>query len=173
MNRESPFDDDDHTLSEGRTLMKQGTVELAYDEVPASASNLAAPWRAIDIVTKNTIYALDARMRCTAVIDRSSGEHKEDHVFVGAALVGGCKRRDDGRLLAVAHPLPEVDMSAVFQGERAGKRWHNETSDVIRIIIRQRVVSFEESKEREPSWDDLTGSGPRKRKQTLHGTPEF
>ena len=87
MNENSPFDDDDHTLSEGRTLMKQGSVEMSYDEVPASSANLAAPWRAIDIVTKNTIYALDARLRCTAVIDRASGEHKEDHIFVGALLV--------------------------------------------------------------------------------------
>jgi hypothetical protein len=170
-----PFDEDDHTLSEGlRPLMKQGTVEMAYEEVPASSANLAEPWRAIDIVTKNTIYALDARLRCTAVIDRVSGEHQEGHVFVGALLVGGCRRSEDGRLLAVAHPLPEVGMLAVFQGLRANKKWHNETSDVIRIIIRQRVVSFEPTaREREPSWDDLTGSGPRKRKDTLHGTPEF
>ncbi len=169
-----PFDEDDHTLSEGlRPLMKQGSVEMAYEEVPASSANLAEPWRAIDIVTKNTIYALDARLRCTAVIERVSGEHQEGHIFVGALLVGGCKRREDGRLLAVAHPLPEVGMLAVFQGVRAGKKWHNETSDVIRIIIRQRVVSFEATKERDPSWDDLTGSGPRRRKQTLHGTPDF
>jgi hypothetical protein len=169
-----PFEDDDHTLSEGLgPLMKQGSVEMAYEEVPASASNLAEPWRAIDIVTKNTIYALDARLKCTAVIERASGEHSVGHVFVGAVLVGGCKRQEDGRLVSVAHPLPEVGMCAVFQGERGGKRWHNETSDVVRIIIRQRVVNFEASKEREPSWDDLTGSGPRKRTKTLHGIPDF
>ncbi|RLB45017.1 MAG: hypothetical protein DRJ42_30860 [Deltaproteobacteria bacterium] len=166
------FNDDDHTLSEGRgPLLRQGSIEMAYEMVAANSANLASPWRAIDVVTKNTIYALDARLRCSALFERASGAQQEGHLFEGALLVGGAKRADDGRLLAVAHPLPEAGMSAVFEGERAGKRWHNETSEVIRIIIRQRVVTFEGAREREPSWDDLTGK--RRRHVTLSGTPDF
>lgn len=167
-----PFEDDDHTLSNGQgRLLREGTIEMAYEVVKANAANLAAPWRAIDVATKNTIYALDAHLRCTALFDRATGARQEGHLFEGAQLVGGAKRNDDGRLIAVAHPLPEVGMSAVFEGERAGRRWHNETSEVIRIIIRQRVVSFDGERERQPSWDDLTGK--RRRHITLSGTPDF
>lgn len=164
-------DDDDTTLSEPvpSLLLRQGSVELSYREVPASEANLATPWRAIDICTKNTIYALDARLVCTAVIDRATGETKEDHVFVGASLVGGTLRTDAGKLRSIAHPLPEVGMSAVFQGVRAKRPWYNETSEVTRIIIRQRVVRFDQA-DREPSWEDITGSG-RKNKKTLIGSP--
>lgn len=168
------FDDDDTTQAEttAPTLLRQGSVELSYREVPASEANLATPWRAIDICTKNTIYALDARLRCTAVIDRATGETKEEHAFVGATLVGGTHRTAGGKLKAVSHPLPEVGMSAVFQGQKGKRTWYNETSEVTRIIIRQRVVHFDDVADGpggvEPSWEDITGSG---RTKTLIGSP--
>ena len=163
-------DDDDQTISSVSPVgpMRQGSVELAYSEVSASQAALATPWRAIDICTKNTIYALDARLRCTAVIDRTTGEPKAEHPFIGALLVGGAARDAVGRLLAVAHPLPEVAMLGVFQGQRGGKTWYNETSEVTRIIIRQRVVTFPPAAPA-PRWEDITGSGRR----TRPGVPEF
>ncbi len=166
----NPFRDDDQTIAEPvKVPLRQGSVELSYSEVPADESSLATPWRAIDICTRNTIYALDARMVCTAVIERATGEVRRDHAFVGARLVGGAQRTEEGRLTAVSHPLPEVGMCAVFQGERASRRWYNETSDVTRIIIRQRVVTFDGKTFHEPQWEDITGSA----RKTLRGSPDF
>lgn len=151
--------DDDPTIAkgfDGVSPMRQGTVELAYERVGSSAASLAAPWRAIDLCTRNTTYTLDARLRCTAVLDRGTGKPQKEHLFVGAELVGGAERTDKGRLLAAAHPLPEVGMHAVFRGERNRRPWWNETSKVVRVIIRQRVVEFSLDAP-PPAWDRITG----------------
>jgi hypothetical protein len=155
--------DDEPREGYGRTSpMRQGTIDVAYDRVRSGAAGLATPWRAIDVFTKNTTYTLDAQLVCTAVLDRASGAPQKGHLFVGAELVGGAMRSEAGRLLAAAHPLPEVGMHAVFRGEKRGKAWFNETSPVVRVVIRQRVIEFDEHSPL-PSWDKLTG------RRTLQG----
>jgi len=117
---------------------------------------LAGPWRAVEIWTRNRIYGVDGSMVCRSVTDRASDQQQPDHPAIGARLLGGQRRAENGSIEWVAHPLPARGGAAVF-ARRFGKRLNvSETSDVTRVVVRQRVVEVG-SDQPPPKWDELTG----------------
>ena len=134
-------------------------VALDIEQVREAGSPalLAGPWRAFEIWTRNRIYGVDGAMICRSVTDRASGGMVTDHPAIGARLLGGQRRSDDGQgILWVAHPLPARGGAAVF-AKRFGKRLNvSETSAVTRVVVRQRVVAVG-PEDQPPSWDELTG----------------
>jgi hypothetical protein len=104
-----------------------------------------------EIWTQNTVYAVDARMRCLQVRDVSSGEPKADHPFVGARLVGG--QAQDGAM-EMSYPLPRPGAHAVFEMSKGNRRQFTRTSAVERVVLRLRIVTIADGAE-VPSWDEL------------------
>ncbi len=95
-------------------------------------------------------------MVCRSVTDRASDQQQPDHPAIGARLLGGQCRAKNGSIEWVAHPLPARGGAAVF-ARRFGKRLNvSETSDVTRVVVRQRVVEVGPDQP-PPKWDELTG----------------
>lgn len=133
-------------------------VALDIEQVreAGTPSLLAGPWRAIEIWTRNRIYGVDGGMVCVSVTDRVSDAQQPDHPAIGARLLGGQHRAKDGTIEWVAHPLPARGGAAVF-AKRFGKRLNvSETSDVTRVVVRQRVVEVGPDMQ-PPKWDEITG----------------
>lgn len=133
-------------------------VEL--DEIHESGppALLDGPWRAVEIWTHHRVYALDAYLQCTEVIDRATGKAQPDHKVLGSRLVGGQRRAESGAIVQVSHPLPEPGATAVFTLAMGKRLSYSETTPVTRVVYRQRVVEVEQG-ERAPTWDDVTGPG--------------
>jgi hypothetical protein len=104
-----------------------------------------------EIWTQNTVYIVDARMRCVQVRDLSSGTAKADHPFLGARLVGGQTQEP---AMEMSHPLPRPGSCAVFDMRRNNRRQFTRTSAVERIVLRVQIVTIVDGTE-VPSWDDL------------------
>lgn len=158
---ETAFDDAtdvDRTVPRDRRGPSAEDVALDIEQVRETGSPalLAGPWRAVEIWTRNRIYGVDGSMVCRSVTDRATGNQQPDHPAVGARLLGGQCRATDGTIEWVAHPLPARGGAAVF-ARRFGKRLNvSETSDVTRVVVRQRVVEVGPDRS-PPKWDELTG----------------
>jgi hypothetical protein len=126
-------------------------VVLVDEDKPESANNR---WRAVEIWTRNRIYALDATMTCFAVIDRATGRAEATHSFVGARLGGGQRR--EGGYLRIAHPFPVPGTEAVFKLPTGKRGPFGQTSVVERVVLRIRVTTAA-LLQAEPAWDEITG----------------
>ena len=133
-------------------------VELDIEHIRESGSPslLAGPWRAFEVWTRNRIYGVDGAMVCRAVTDRATGASTGDHPALGARLIGGQHRDADGRILWVSHPLPSRGGAAVFSQGMGSRLKVSETSEVTRVVVRQRVVTVSPG-EPPPSWTAVTG----------------
>ena len=110
-----------------------------------------APQSCYEIWTQNTVYLIDARMRCVLVRDLASGEAKAEHPFLGARLVGG-QTQEPG--LEMSYPLPRPGACAVFDMRKNNRRQFTRTSVVERIVMRLRFVTITDGSD-VPSWDEL------------------
>ena len=110
-----------------------------------------APQSCYEIWTQNTVYLVDARMRCVQVRDLSTGEPKADHPFLGARLVGG-QTQEPG--LEMSYPLPRPGACAVFDMRKNQRRQFTRTSTVERVVMRMRIVTITDGGD-VPSWDEL------------------
>jgi hypothetical protein len=110
-----------------------------------------APQSCYEIWTQNTVYLIDARMRCVLVRDLASGEAKAEHPFLGARLVGG-QTQEPG--LEMSYPLPRPGACAVFDMKKNNRRQFTRTSVVERIVMRLRFVTITDGND-VPSWDEL------------------
>lgn len=114
---------------------------------------LGGGWRAVEVWTQNRVYALDGALMCRQVLDRATQQLVADHPALGARLVGGQLRDDEGRILKVSHPFPRRGMAAVFATGLGTRLRVSETSAVTRVVVRQRTV--EVGSEGAPAWDAL------------------
>ena len=131
-------------------------IELEYVQEAGSPALLTGPWRAVEIWTQNRIYGCDSTLTLRHVLDRATGEVDPTHPALGARLLGGQVRDDEGKIISVSHPLPGRGAAAFF-AERRGKRLIvSETSPVTRVLFRQRIVAVGD---RVPDWEDVTGDG--------------
>jgi hypothetical protein len=110
-----------------------------------------APQSCYEIWTQNTVYLIDARMRCVLVRDIATNDAKADHPFLGARLVGG-QTQEPG--LEMSYPLPRPGACAVFDMRKNNRRQFTRTSVVERIVMRLRFVTITDGSE-VPSWDEL------------------
>jgi hypothetical protein len=106
---------------------------------------------AIEIWTRNTVYAVNASLVCVQVRDCATGREVPDHAVIGSRLLGG--KRAYQSSIHISQPLPLLGMHAVFGAVDSATQ--SDTSRVVRIVQRVRVASA--SLERGASdWDDVT-----------------
>lgn len=113
-------------------------------------------WTFVEIWTRNTIYALDSRLVCIAVVDQSTRRSHPDHALLGARLVGGQQR--DGESMELSHPFPRPGSEAVFEQAKGRQVRFSQTSTVTRVVLRLRVLTVA-SDNILPTWEEITGHG--------------
>jgi hypothetical protein len=119
-------------------------VKIVRDGVPEKGRR---PWRALELWTKNRLYAFDSNFTCIEVLDRGTGKPHADHPMIGARLGGG--RWQHREKSGISYPLPLPGGEAMLvQGRRGGS-----TSVVERVILRIRVVDT--SDEPQQTWEDV------------------
>jgi hypothetical protein len=112
-------------------------------------------WTFVEIWTRNTIYALDSRLVCIAVVDQNTRRTHPDHALIGARLVGGQRR--DGEAMELSHPFPRPGSEAVFEQSKGRQVRFSQTSTVTRVVLRLRVLTVA-SDNLLPTWEEITGS---------------
>ncbi|MBX3270912.1 MAG: hypothetical protein KF729_11670 [Sandaracinaceae bacterium] len=111
-------------------------------------------WTFVEIWTRNTIYALDSRLVCIAVIDQNTRRAHAEHALLGARLVGGQLR--DGESMELSHPFPRPGSEAVFEQSKGRQVRFSQTSGVTRVVLRLRVLTVS-SDNLLPTWEEITG----------------
>ena len=120
-------------------------------------------WRAFEIWTAKSIYAIDGQMLCFGVVDRASGRSDEKHSFLGARLMGG--ERKQGGAMSFSHPLPVPGGDAIFQiappgatapqGKSGAHGRYGHTSAVEKVVVRIRV-SHAPVDSGDTLWEEIT-----------------
>lgn len=139
-----------------------GPIDVDVRREVGEPGLLDGPWVAIELWTRNRIYGLGPDLKCIEVRNRNDGVVNAEHASLGARLVGGQRRNESGLIIEVSHPFPEIGGAAVFATGLGSRLRVSETSDVSRVVIRQRVVSVGPNGEL-PSWDEITGPGIERR----------
>ncbi len=128
-------------------------IDLVYEKRSAPLPD--APWTFLEIWTRNTIYALDARLHCVDVIDQGTKRSLLDHPLRGARLVGGQIREGDA--MELSHPFPRPGSEAVFEQAQGRHVRFSQTSSVTRVVMRLRVLTVTPD-QLLPTWEEVTGS---------------
>lgn len=114
-------------------------------------------WRALEFWTANSMYGLDANLRCIEVSPRDPRIPYSPSHLIGARLVGSQRREEE--TFAVSFPYPVPGMEAVFESQ-AGRKYAT-TSMVERVMLRVRMTNLDIRDESgSPDWHLITGSGP-------------
>ncbi|MGE3632678.1 MAG: hypothetical protein AB7P00_22480 [Sandaracinaceae bacterium] len=122
---------DDKPMRRGQPAVD---IDLIHERRTAPLPDHA--WTFVEIWTRNTIYALDSRLMCIAVIDQSSRRPHPEHALLGARLVGGQRR--DGESMELSHPFPRPGSEAVFEQSKGRQVRFSQTSSVTRVVLRLR-----------------------------------
>lgn len=128
-------------------------IDLVYERRSAPLPD--QPWVFLEIWTRNTIYALDARLVCIDVVDQLSKRSHGDHPLRGARLVGGQAR--EGEAMELSHPFPRPGAEAVFEQMQGRHVRFSQTSTVTRVVMRLRVLTVT-PEQLLPTWEEVTGS---------------
>jgi hypothetical protein len=142
-------DDDDSTLNEdGRVFAVSGDPAVGIELQLVHDSRDPPRW--IELITKSSMYWLDADRLCISVFERKTGSQDVVHPFLGARLAGGEEKRREG--VSLSNPVPLPGMKAVFQmkGGRYGR-----TSAIERVILRVRMNNVDADAADGP-WNDIT-----------------
>jgi hypothetical protein len=125
-------------------------VHVSYERGSRpSASRLT---RALEVVTKNHIYVLDASLRCVEVRRNSVGETIIPSPYVGARLSGGYFATDNA--IEISYPFPRPGSVAVFETMKGRSRVYQRTSTVTRVDLHLSIVTVT-TKRGVPSWEDI------------------
>ena len=144
-----------HPAEPSRRRGQTPAVDIDLIHERRSAPLPDAPWVFLEIWTRNTIYALDARMICIDVIDQLSKRSHGEHPLRGARLVGGQTREGDA--MELSHPFPRPGSEAVFEQLQGRHVRFSQTSSVTRVVMRLRVLSVAQE-QLLPTWEEVTGS---------------
>jgi hypothetical protein len=112
--------------------------------------------RSFEVWTQNTVYVLDARMRCIEVLTPGSTEPKAEHPFLGSRLVGGQIQHEGS--IEMSYPFPRPGSFAVFEMRKGTRRQFSRTSAVERVVVRERIVTLIGPSE--PTWPDIVRDQP-------------
>ena len=130
-------------------------IELCYEPPLAPGAHVSGRgWPALRLETKNHIYDLEWSMRCFQVRDTKHRTVIPDHKLIGARLTGGQLRAQEN--LELTYPLPRPGVSAVFELP-TGRHEYMTTSEVLRVVLRMRVLGVAE-REARPQWKELSDS---------------
>lgn len=136
-----------------RTNVPAVDIDLVYERRSAPLPD--QPWVFLEIWTRNTIYALDARLVCIDVVDQLTKRSHGDHPLRGARLVGGQAREGDA--MELSHPFPRPGAEAVFEQMQGRHVRFSQTSTVTRVVMRLRVLTVT-PEQLLPTWEEVTGS---------------
>lgn len=126
-------------------------IELVHEvRVPPTVDR---PWRMLEVWTQNTIYGVDANMRCIEVLAASTRQPVGDHGLLGARLVGG-QFVENERVTHLSHPFPRPGTEAVFEKTHKGVSSFSHTSPVTRVVLRMRHLTIDAGTTA-PSWDEI------------------
>lgn len=128
-------------------------IDLVYERRSAPLPD--QPWVFLEIWTRNTIYALDARLVCIDVVDQLTKRSHGDHPLRGARLVGGQAREGDA--MELSHPFPRPGAEAVFEQMQGRHVRFSQTSTVTRVVMRLRVLTVT-PEQLLPTWEEVTSS---------------
>jgi hypothetical protein len=129
-------------------------LHVEVERVAGSPSLIDSEWRAVEIWTRNRIYVLNQGLVCIDVVDQATRRSTKDHPFIGGRLVGG-QRRENG-VNELSHPFPVPGSEAVFERHAPKRARLAQTSTVIRVVVRMRIITLTgENVER--AWEDITG----------------
>lgn len=128
-------------------------IDLVYERRSAPLPD--QPWVFLEIWTRNTIYALDARLICIDVVDQLTKRSHGEHPLRGARLVGGQAREGDA--MELSHPFPRPGAEAVFEQMQGRHVRFSQTSTVTRVVMRLRVLTVT-PEQLLPTWEEVTGS---------------
>jgi hypothetical protein len=126
-------------------------IDLIHERRTAPLPDHA--WTFVEIWTRNTIYALDSRLVCIAVVDQTTRRAHGEHPLLGARLVGGQRR--DGESMELSHPFPRPGSEAVFEQSKGRQVRFSQTSSVTRVVLRLRVLTVA-SDNLLPTWEEIT-----------------
>lgn len=126
-------------------------VELVHEvRVPPTVDR---PWRMLEVWTENSIYGVDASMRCIEVLSAATRQPLAGHVLLGARLVGGQFVEND-RVTHLSHPFPRPGTEAVFEQTNKEVATFSHTSAVTRVVLRLRHLTIDAGTAA-PSWDEI------------------
>jgi hypothetical protein len=126
-------------------------IDLVYEHRSAPLPD--QPWTFLEIWTRNTIYQLDSSLLCIEVIDQGTRRAIANHPLHGARLVGGQSR--DGDAMELSHPFPRPGSEAVFEQSSGRHVRFSQTSPVMRVVMRLRVLTVE-PEQLLPTWEDVS-----------------
>ena len=136
----------------------QPIVEIEVVHSRGTAPVMDRSWGAIEIWTRNRIYTLDASLRCIEVLDRVSRQPERRHPLLAARLIGGQRAMKSGKGMELSHPFPTPGAEAVFEHTGTKRTRFSQTSKVVRVVLRLRVLSVAHD-HLIPTWDEITGIG--------------
>jgi hypothetical protein len=133
-------------------------LEVVFDRVTlaGAAMDSAAPYRALEVWTRNRLYLVDSNFMCVEVIDRKTGRADPTHSVLGTRLAGG--QRKYGKTMHQAKPFPVPGTEAVFEKTSVSGRQvpASVTSKVERVVLHIRVTTV--VLQQENAWDDVTSA---------------
>lgn len=136
--------------------MERPPVEVEVRKLSNAAATTRRTPSVYEIWTKNRVYALDATLVCTDVIDLASGQSDKRHPFVGGQLVGGQRQVNENNELTF--PLPTPGSEAVFQTYDANRRPRLVvTSRVTRVTLTVMVVRVADT-QRDDTWSSIAST---------------
>lgn len=140
---------DDARKIAARTPLIEVNVSHEHGPTP-SARRLS---EAVEIVTANHVYVLDATLRCIEVRKASSGAPAPDSGFVDSRLVGGQLNTDDA--VELSYPFPRPGALAVFELRRGHARQFHYTTPVKRVVMRLSIVTVTRTTAI-PTWEEIS-----------------
>ena len=126
-------------------------VNVSYEHGPTPSSRRLS--EAVEIVTANHVYVLDAGLRCIAVRGTSSSAPAADSTFIDARLVGGQVNSEAATELS--YPFPRPGAVAVFELRRGHARQFRYTSPVQRVVMRLSIVTVTRTNAI-PTWEEIS-----------------
>lgn len=108
---------------------------------------------AVEIVTRNHVYVLDAGLTCIAVLEASGRTPAAESGFTGSRLVGGQFTTADSTELS--YPFPRPGAVAVFETVKGRARQFHHTSPVRKVVLRLSILTVTSSRVT-PTWEEIS-----------------
>ena len=125
-------------------------VNVVHEHGPNPSSRRLS--EAVEIITANHVYVLDATLRCIEVRNASSNAPAADKGFLYSRLVGGQINSNDA--VELSYPFPRPGALAVFELRRGHARQFHYTSPVKKVVMRLSIVTVTRTSAI-PTWEDI------------------
>ena len=128
-------------------------IEVNVTHERGSAPSLSRLTEAVEVITRNHVYVLDAGLTCISVLDASSREQVTESGFLDSRLVGGQFNTDDST--EISYPFPRPGAVAVFETIKGRARQFHHTSPVHRVVLRLSILTVTTNRVT-PTWEEIS-----------------